>query len=564
MGSFALLGALALGCGRAEKEPRLEPATPGSGGHGSEGVVAGAGGQSGEVVEPLDCTMPTPGESPLLRLNRVELENTLKVLFEDVPSVFTAVGPLVFQLPPEPAQRASYLPNALLVERYYLLARKAAAAATGDHATLVAFCGCDPEKEGVDACRDQMIERFATRAYRRPITDEDRSELREVFRAGQLGGDFASGVQAVVEVVLQSPDFLYLLELGTEEVRGAAVALSPYETATRVSYFLTAHPPDEDLRLAAASGPLTPAVIEEHARRLIGGAENRVVTRRFMEDLLGLQETLNVDRAAHPTFTPEIAAQVMEESARFIDDVTFEGAGTFQALFSQPTTWLNGPLAQFYGVAGINGDAFQRVQLDPDQRAGILTQAAFLSATSPGSRTSPVRRAMTVLRRVLCFTPDPPPASVAPILPPDSPPGATMRERLLADTAPASCQECHRHINPVGLAFENYDAVGLWRSQENGSPIDASGNLMLTDAGGSFSNAVELIQHIAASRDARSCFAGNWLSYAYGRSELPADACARQELETTLEESGGNVVELMVAIAKTDNLRYRLQSEIAP
>lgn len=565
-GAFVVLGALAAGCGQSTKSRSLAPATNGGGGP-EAGAGAGAGehvGGAAGVGGALDCATPTPGESPLMRLNRVELRNTLQVLFQDVPSAFVAVDSLVFQLPPEQIPRSSQPLSARLAEVYYTLAKAAASAITSDPAALAAFCGCDPEQQGADACRDQMIERFAARAYRRPLTDEDRSELREVFQAGQLAGGFAAGVQAVVELVLQSPDLLYLLEFGTGEVRGDAVALSTYETATRLSYFLTGSPPDEALlTAAAASESLPPTELEAQARRLLGSPANRRTTRIFMEDLLGLRRTLGVQRESGSPFTPAIATLAVEESARFVDEVTFEGAGTFQALFSQPTTWLNGPLAQFYGIGGITGDGFQRVELDASKRAGILTQAAFLSSGASPRSTSPVQRGLTVLDAVLCFRPSPPPATI-PVLSPPQVTGVTMRDRLLADTAPAECQECHRYIDPIGLAFENYDEVGLWRTHENGSLIDPSGELPLTDASGSFANAVELIERIASSRDARACFADKWLAHAYGRPAAPADACARQQLEAALEASQGNIQELLVAIAKTDNLRYRLRSELQP
>jgi hypothetical protein len=363
-----------------------------------------------------------------------------------------------------------------------------------------------------------------------------------------------------MEVALQSPEFLYLVEQGAGQAQGEAIALTGYETASKLAYFLTGYPPDETLLTAAEAGSLSVAEVEAHARRLVGSPAHRQLMHSFMMELLGLAPS-TVERPEHPTYTAPIAALAQQETARFIEDVTFDGAGTFEALFSQPSTWLNGPLAQFYGVPGVSGDAFQRVQLDSTQRAGILTQSWFLTGASPGGSTRPVPRGIAVLRSVLCVElPDAKPSAPVPL--PEPGEGATTRERLLASTAAPECQSCHAMIDPVGLAFENYDAVGLWRDTEYGKPIDASGTLTVTDAQGSFTSAVELVRNIAASRDARSCFAGNWLTYAYGRPHTSADACAWQQIEEVLEASNGNIGELLVAIAKTDQFRYRLKSEL--
>jgi hypothetical protein len=366
--------------------------------------------------------------------------------------------------------------------------------------------------------------------------------------------------------VLQGPDFLYLLEQGEGEAQDGAVALTPYETAARLAYLLTGAPADKELLAAADAGTLDESVLEAQARRLLGTPANRRVSRRFYEQLLRLDSVQAPPdtTAKYPTYTPQVAALSRTETGLFIEDVTFDGAGTFEALLTEPATWVNGPLATFYGIPGVTGDAFQKVQLEPTHRAGILTQSAFLTATSPGGRTSPVMRGLMVLRKVLCIEPPPPPVGIDVTVPPPIAEPATTRQRYEAGITGAQCLECHRDIDPIGFAFESYDAVGLWRDTENGLPIDPSGTLHKTDAQGPFANAIDLLQRIAASEDAHACFVGNWLSYAYGRKEAPEDACARQDLETTFLDSGGNIQELLVALAKTDQLRYRLASELAP
>jgi len=441
----------------------------------------------------------------------------------------------------------------------------AAVVASSDPESLVALTGCDPEVDAAMACRDQFLESWLSRSYRRPPTVEDLTEMQQVFALGQeLQGDFAGGVRAVVEVVLQGPDFLYLIEQGEGDVEDGAVPLGSYETAARLAYFLTGTLPDQELISAAQAGAFTEADVEAHARRLLGGPGSRLVTRDFFEKLFRFENLNDPTGTKPPAYTAEIPQLTREETGRFVEHVTFDGAGTLQALLTEPATWVNGPLAAFYGIEGVSGDAFQRVELDPVQRAGVLTQSAFLSATSPFFTTNPLVRGATVLRSVLCVdVPFPPPDVSASIMPPpDLPETATMRQRIEVMTQDPACQSCHVDIDPIGFAFENYDSVGLWRTTENGSPIDASGVLHKTDAQGPFANAVELVQRIAQSDDAKACLAGNWLSYAHGRPAGLEDACARTELETALAESDGNVVELLVALAKTDQFRYRLASEL--
>jgi hypothetical protein len=385
--------------------------------------------------------------------------------------------------------------------------------------------------------------------------------MRQVFATGrELGGGFAGGVRAVLQVVLQGPDFLYLIEQAEGDVVSGVAALGPYETASRLSYFLTGSMPDEELLAAAQAGPFSAEEMETQARRLLGSPGNRLVTRHFFERLLRLEKITALAEPA--SYTAEIAQLALEETGKFVEHVTFDGAGTLGALLTEPYSFMNGELAAFYGHPGVAGDAFQLVPLDPAKRAGVLTQSAFLTSTSSGGRTRPVQRGLSVLTKILCLELPPPPPDIAiPLDPPISGP-VTTRQQLELATQSVACQDCHRDIDPIGFAFEHYDAVGLWRDTEDGLPIDSSGTLYETDAPGAFADAIELVQRIARSEDAQSCFGKNWLRYSHGRELAPEDACALEQLEAAARDSGGNVVELLVALAKTDQFRYRLGSEL--
>jgi hypothetical protein len=494
-----------------------------------------------------------PGPSPLRRLSTFQIRNTFRDLFTDAPAVIEAAALEIEKLPPQLSGEVLQPPTELTVERYHAIAHAAAEAASGDDAVLATVAGCMPGADGDAACRDGFLARFLELAYRRPVSEDELLEMQRVFETGQeLGADFASGVRAVVEVVLQGPDFLYLLEQGEGDVLGDVVALAPYETATRLAYFITGSMPDPELLASASAGFLGVADLEAHARRLLGAAGSRRVTRHFFEQLLRLDSVSG----------SELAQLAREETGQFVEHVTFDGAGTFQALFSEPSTFANRQLAELYGLEGISGDAFQRVALDATQRAGVLTQSAFLRATSPGENsTRPVLRGVAVLNQVLCVELPPPPPDVNVPLP-EIPADATRRQQLEIATQEAACQNCHRNIDPIGFAFEHYDAAGRWRTEENGKSIDSSGTLRETDAQGSFADAVELTQLIAQSDDAKACFAKNWFRYSHAREATEQDACALEQLEAALRDSDGSVVELLVALAKTDQLRYRLAHEL--
>jgi len=303
------------------------------------------------------------------------------------------------------------------VERQHQLAYSFALGLSQDPKSVMALTGCDPNSRVAQDCRGQFLERFLPQVFRRPATPEELTEMELVFTNGeQLGGDFQSGVRAVVEVALQSPELLYLVELGDRTLPSppGLVALTSYETAARLSFFLAGSPPDAELiSVAAQAGLRAASQVEAQARRLLSEPEAREVVRQFYARLMNLSDVGAPGlQRNQPTHTLEILQLSLKETEHFIDDVTFGVQGTFRALLTEPTTWVNGPLAAFYGLPGVTGDAFQKVQLDPSRRAGILTHSSFLTASSHGSETNPVTRGTWVLRNLLCVAPEPPPLQV--------------------------------------------------------------------------------------------------------------------------------------------------------
>jgi hypothetical protein len=559
----ALLGTGAFGCGKTGADStdtppgtKPSPTTPagGSSGSGGSGPV-----KPGQMPE-SSCTTPgpSPGPAPLSALDNFEVNRSLRALMGDTspsnPSLWLVEEPGYSSPFSRPAQ-------ALSAQPMHALAHDLALQLSRDAKAIRAFSQCDPEASGDQTCATSFINAFVSRAYRRPLTPEDRDDMKAVFAEGQrLDGEFKGGIRAVVEVALQSPDFLYLLEVGGGDSMESVTALSGSATAARLAYFLTGAPPDAELAAIAAEGEMSADTLEEQARRLLGSPANRELVRHFYDGMLRLRLGATNDDLG---YTAQIAGLAQEESERFVEDVTFDGAGTFRALLTDPSTWVNAPLAQFYGVPDVVGANFRKVALDSRKRGGILTQAAFLRAHAHQGSTHPVARGLAVIRDLLCVDILPPPPDIQ-ITAPGDPIGRSMRERLAADTAPAQCQACHVDFNAAGFAFEHYDAVGKWQDTDNGVAVDSSGSLVKTDAAGPFADAIELMQRLADSDDAQACFVGHWLTQAYRRRPAPDDACAIEQVSQTFAASDGNLVELMVALAKSDNFRYRLKSELEP
>jgi hypothetical protein len=265
---------------------------------------------------------------------------------------------------------------------------------------------------------------------------------------------------------------------------------------------------------------------------------------------------------AFPTWKPDLRAPLRTETDRFIESVLWEGDGKLSTLLTAPYTFMNGPLASYYGVSGVAGDAFQRVTLDPAQRGGLLTQAGLLSVLGNNDvgLTSLVYRGRFVREQLLCQPmPEPPPDAQD-----NNPPftaTTTAREWSVARRAKATCGACHEQIDPIGLGLENFDAVGLYRTVDKGKPVDAAGELTGTDVDGPFTGAPALAKKLSSSQTVRDCLVTQWFRYAYGRDVTPRDACTVATLNRVFTASGGNVRELLLALTQTDAFLFRSRGD---
>ncbi len=422
-----------------------------------------------------------------------------------------------------------------------------------------------PIETADDACIGDFIDDFGARAFRRPLDDDDRADLRAAFDAGRAEGDARSGIASVIEVALQSPEYLYRVELGAggasppSPTSTLAVPVATFELASRLSYLFWGTMPDAALFAAAQSGQLsTGDGVRAQAARLLADPQTRVTFASFYQEFLELDQLdeLEKDPSIYPTYEPAIRAAFRGETLTFIDSVLWSGDARLSTLLTAPYTFVNGKLAAFYGLPPVDGTTFRQVDVDPARRGGLLTQGAFLATRAKFNQTSPVHRGKFVRERLFCTTPDPPPANLA-IRPPDLDPRLTTRERFAQHSADPFCAGCHHLMDPIGLGFENFDGVGLWRDTESDQPVDGTGQLTETDVDGTFNGARDLERRLAGSAQVERCTTNQWFHFAQGRSDSSADACSLEQLGRDFHASGGDLRKLLIALTQTDAFRYR-------
>jgi len=532
---------------------------------GSAGAAgtASAGGMSsavgGAAPQPaVTCVAATPGAAPIRRLTRFELNNTLRDLLGDT----SRAGD---QLPPElkgngfSNDAASLTTTRVLVDAYRTIADGLATTATKDAAALAKLTTCDVAAQGEEACARAFVTDFGKKAFRRPLNDAESAALYGVYVAGKEGAAHAAGLKAVIQTALQSPQFLYRAEKGVPAAGKSVWRPTSSEMATRLSYLLWGSMPDARLLDVAAQNQLeTPEQVKAQAELMLQDPRAREVLRYFTDTLYGIGGLDGLERNAEafPTFNASLGPLFRQETERFIEDVVWSGAGDFATLFNAPYTFVNGPLAAFYGLPGVSGDAFQRVERDPTRRLGLLTHASVLASTTPGSRNNPVVRGKFIFEEIFCGHVPSPPVGLN-VKEPPADPTRTTRERFSAHREMEPCKSCHVMLDPIGYGLENFDGVGSWRDTENGKPVDASGELPQgVDAAGAFTGPVELAKKIAGSQDAQTCFANKWLSFAYGRVPGDDDACSKSQLQDAFKAANGNIKALLLAATQTDDFLY--------
>jgi hypothetical protein len=499
------------------------------------------------------CKTISPGAAPLRRLTRAEFDNTIRDLIGEDRRLAQA-------FPPEEL-KAGFDNNAevrsvsdLLAEGYSSAAEQVAKAVAGK---LGAMLACDPARDGEPACLDRFLDGFGKRLWRRPLAAGERDDLKKVFMAGRTA-TFTDGIDAVVQVMVLSPQFLYRLETGVAVAGASYARLTPWEMASRLSYLFWGTMPDAELMAAAESNKLgSRDEVGKQAMRLLGDPRATAMVTNFGEQWLQLRELPDAskDAVAFPRYKDELLDLWKQETDAFLAAV-WQGDAKLDTLLSAPFSMMNGKLAAFYGVSGPAGDAFTKVMLDPTQRAGVLTQGSVLAEKSGPDQTSPVLRGIFLREQMLCQPLPPPPPEVN-AMPPMLNAKMTTKERFAAHRKDPACASCHDLIDNLGFGLESYDPIGLFRTTENGKPVDASGLFMGTDVDGQFTGAIELARKLVASKDVERCMATHWFNFSFGRVQGADDACTVETLGQRFASSGGDMRQLLLAVVQSDAFFFK-------
>lgn len=531
----------------------------GAAGGGGAGLGGSAGNTAGEDPSgnPLTCLTPAVGVTPMKRLTHAEYNNAVRDLLGNDSRPASAFPPDT-QVGLFDNSITAQTVSVLLGDQYV----DTAVSLVEDIGDMDALAGCDVSDS---ACVRGFAQRFGRRAYRRPLTTEELAALIAQRDAATAAADAETGARAVVASILTSPNFLFKPEAG-----GGASALpsakqaTSFELASRLSSLIWASVPDDTLMDAAEGGQLaTREAVGEHARRMLADDRARPAINAFYQQWLGLPllDAVVKDAAYFPDWSDGVRDAMREETKRFIDHVIWEDDAKLSTLFTAPYSFLNATLAELYGASGGPSDdaTFVKTDLDPTQRAGVLTQGAFMASYANPQFSSPIKRGKWVRVRMLCQELPEPPANVP--APPAPAPNVSTRERFAMHTNSPACSSCHVLIDGLGFGLENFDGIGKYRTIDNGAAVDASGRVNESDVDEEYEGGVELAALLARSAQARDCVPTQWLRYALGREEEDDDTCSLVAVRQAFATSGGDLRELMVALTQTDAFMSYRQPE---
>ena len=371
-------------------------------------------------------------------------------------------------------------------------------------------------------CAREIIDRLGTKAYRRPLDETDMDGLMGFYDTGAADGGFEQGIRTALQAILASPHFLFRMERGTPAAEaGETYRLADLDLASRLSFFLWGSVPDQELLDAAVAGQLSStAGLKEQAQRLLDDPRaGEALADRFASQWLRLHdlEEVHPDALTYPYYDETLAKAMYEETEVFFEHLVSEDRPIFD-LLTADYTFVNERLARHYGMAGVTGNDFRRVEYAGGSRRGLLGHGSILTLTSHPDRTSPVLRGKWVLEVLLGSPPPPPPPDVPAFEETDASEGdrfLTVRERMEQHRANPTCNSCHRVIDPVGLALENFDVTGAWRTKDEGNPVDPVGTLY---DGTEMSSPEDLREALLERSDVIvQVFTENLMAYALGR-----------------------------------------------
>jgi Protein of unknown function (DUF1592)/Protein of unknown function (DUF1588)/Protein of unknown function (DUF1595)/Protein of unknown function (DUF1585)/Protein of unknown function (DUF1587) len=432
----------------------------------------------------------------------------------------------------------------------------------GDATRRNTVFGCAPTGATRPTCTRSFITRLGRRAFRRPLTTEEIDRFAALAATQDSDPEPYAGLELVLRAMLTSPNFLFLVELGTADAaRPGHFRLTGFEIATRLSYLMVGAGPTEAMLDAAAVGRLnTPDGVAEAARALAADPRAALIRRQFGTAWLQSDSLAGIDPAtrADPRFDQTMRAAMQEETARFVDELFSRSTGSMLDVVTADWTHVNGRLAPHYGLPAPAGGNWTRTTMPAGQRgAGVLTQASFLTMTGPHAGIEPIKRGRYVRQVLLCERLPSPPSDIPSIDAVKLPANATERQRLAAHRDVPACSGCHQLLDEVGFAFSGYDRLGAARtSDDGGNPIDSSGQLLGFDPP-AFNGPRELGQKLRASPKLSLCMVTQMYRFGLGRSETGEDACAIQAIETRFRAGGETFAALLDAFVRSDAFLWR-------
>lgn len=396
---------------------------------------------------------------------------------------------------------------------------------------------------GATACLQSFIKAFAKQAYGRPMTDP---EFMRASAVAAMGQDYATSVRLAIELALQSPNLIYVSELGDPNAPPTPqqpVPLTSYEIASQLSFLLTASRPDATLmKTTETTGLGSPTAIQAEATRMLTADRATVEMTRFIVGWMDMAPINTAPKSpdVYPTFTDAIAAGMQQEFNQFVSTQLAKGMGTLASFMTGISTNIPAALAPIYGSDLVGG------QLDPNKRRGILSLPGVLSYHASDVSSNPVERGLLVRRQLLCQVTPPPPPAAAMTNPIDSTDAkTTTRQKFEAHEQDPACSGCHLSFDPIGYGFEQMDGIGRFRSMENGLQVDSSGSLTRTDVDGAFVGPAQLSMKLAQSQMAQTCMVNHFFSFAQTRATTDADTCVIQTWANKFQAAGGHIKDLI-------------------
>jgi hypothetical protein len=510
---------------------------------------------------PKACTA-TSAPTQMRRLTNDEYRRTLRDLFGSV-----AANEAAAELPGEGSvggfennAEAQSL-SAKHLGAYLEVSERLTAAVLADARVKSAFFGCAPTGAQRASCTTAFLQRFGRRAWRRPLTAAELDELTALARSFDADPEPYAGLEATVQALLTSPNFLFLVETGTKDpARPGFVRLTGTEIAARLSYLLVGTTPDDKLLDAATTGALdTKEGVAAAARALVADARGGASRRAFFGRWLHVNELGAVTReAAHyPAWSDALRDAMAEETNRFVDELTGPN-GNLLDLVTADWGHVNDTLAKHYGVEAPAKGTWARQKFAAGQRgAGILTQASFLTVAALSEKATPIKRGQRVRLDFLCDQLPSAPPGVPTIEEVKLPAGASERAHLAEHEKNPQCAGCHKMLDPVGFGLAHYDTIGAYRKVDStGAKIDARGRFDEVP-GSDFDGAAELGARLRAQPRYAQCFATQLFRYAVARQDVAEDACTLGLVGAAFTKGGGTYASLVDALVTSDAFRLR-------